>query len=190
MSNDISPEEKLFNIIKADKSKPRPAAVEVVPAFAFPSWLERFDFKQADKIFLAVLAVLVVLIGVVVFRSPEISIKQIAAMPLDNVPVLNTSPVPAYQPVDVYLAQVKKRDLFHPVLAADGSLVPLGKLTNKDFVLSGIFLGQYPQALIKVVSQDKVYFLKEGDNIEGYKVKSIQKDKVILQQGDEQIELL
>ena len=33
-------------------------------------------------------------------------------------------------------------------------------------------------------------FLKEGDEIKGYKVKSILKDKVILQQGDEEIELL
>jgi len=200
MNKEISPEERLFNVIKTGKnssslfqaekfiSQPT-AAIEMPLPFDVQAGLRSIDIKAVNK---ALTALLFLLMGVVVFmcvHKKVISLKELPEIPLNNLQPTNAVPAQTYQPVNFYLAQVKKRDLFHPV---QSSVAPVEGTTasNQEFSLSGIYMGQYPQVIITDKAEQKAYFLKEGDEIKGYTVKSILKDKVILQQGDEETELL
>lgn len=201
MNKETSPEERLFNVIKAGKNSSSPfhtenslrslgTAIEMPLPFDVQAGLGNIDFKKVNKV---LTIILFLLMGVVVFtlvHKKEISLKKLSEAPSGNLSVASSAPVQTYQPVNFYLKQVKKRDLFHPVTADSTATVDNARPSNKDFSLSGIYVGQYPQAIITDKSEQKSYFLKEGDEIKGYKVKAILKDKVILQQGDEEIELL
>jgi type II secretory pathway component PulC len=100
------------------------------------------------------------------------------------------SKIEDYKPLKVYIEEVKKRDIFRPVQAA-GTVAKFSlQGLTKDLVLSGIYQGKYPEAIIEDKTTKKVYFLKEGDEVKGLKVKSILKDRVILQYGEEEVELL
>jgi len=201
MNKEISPEERLFNVIKLGKNLPNPfhtenssrspaASIEMPLPLDMQSGLGNIDFKKVNKALTIILCLLMAVVVITCVHKKEISLKNLSATSLGNLQPINTTPGQTYQPVNFYLKQVKKRDLFHPVKA--DSSIPAGNapLTNKDFSLSGIYMGQYPQAIITDKAEQKAYFLKEGDDIKGYKVKSILKNKVILQQGDEEIELL
>ncbi len=167
-----------------------PGAIEMFLPFGAQAGLGNIDFKKVNK---SLTILLFFLMGLVVFtlvHKKEISLKKLSEIPLDNLQPTNTVPAQRYQPVNFYLKQARKRDLFHPVTADSAATVDNVPASNKDFTLSGIYMGQYPQVIITDKSEQKTYFLKEGDEIKGYKVKSILKDKVILRQGDEEIELL
>ena len=52
---------------------------------------------------------------------------------------------------------------------------------NEDFVLLGVSFGKKNLAMIRDVQANKDYYCAEGDSIADFKVKSILKDKVILE---------
>ena len=201
MNKEISPEERLFNVVKAGKNSFNPfhtesspkspvAAIEMPLPFDMQAGMGNIDFKKVNKVLTIVLILLMAVVIFTCVHKKEISLKKLSATSLSNLQSVNAAPAQMYQPVNFYLKQVKKRDLFHPVTADSTVPVDGAVASNKDFSISGIYMGQYPQAIITDKSDQKVYFLKEGDDIKGYKVKSILKNKVILQQGDEEIELL
>lgn len=98
-----------------------------------------------------------------------------------------------------YLDQMKKRDIFHPALkereaepAQDVS--DSLKEATQNLKLQGISWGGTPKAMIFWQSgeENKMYFLKEGQAIgsTGVKVKEIRRDKVMIGDDEEEIELL
>ncbi len=192
MNPDISPEERLFNVIKTGR---KPVRLESAGGMAtieppMASFFSNIDLPKINNGLLACLAILVFLAVGLFFNKRELSLQKLSELPLDNVLPARSETVEPYQPVGVYVQQVKKRDIFRPVTAESAAAGDSLAATNKDFVLSGIYMGPVPQAIITVKPEQKAYFLKEGEDIKGYKVKSIQKNKVILQRGDEEIELL
>ncbi len=201
MNKEVSPEERLFNVIKAGKDPSGPfragnsfrlpgAAIDMPLPFGVPAGLRDIDLNKANKILAAVFLFLIAAVVVTLAHKKEVPLKRLSQASSVNSPVTSATGVLTYQPVDFYLRQVRKRDLFHPVAAGAAAPADTAPAANKDFVLSGIYMGEYPQAIITDTSEQKAYFLKEGDEIKGYKVKSILKNKVILRQGDEEIDLL
>ena len=174
-------------MIKAGKDSP--LAIQMPFSFDAGEGLGKIDIKKVNNILTIILFFMIGVVVFTCFHKKQISLKALPQIPLNNFKPATAASVQTYQPVNFYLAQVKKRDLFHPVTATvtppDGSAAG-----NKEFSLSGIYVGQYPQAIITDKSEQKSYFLKVGDEIKGYTVKSILKNRVILQQGDEEIELL
>ncbi|MEI8012756.1 MAG: hypothetical protein WCI27_09830 [Candidatus Omnitrophota bacterium] len=191
MSQNISPEERLFNVIKAGRNPVRAEAPAGVPPADAPApFLQNINLHAVNEGLMVCLACLAALGGWMFFSKKEIPLQQLAELPVEHVPAVAVEKVEAYQPVSAYLQQVKKRDVFRPVTAGGASPAEIPAAANKDFVLSGIYMGPVPQVIITVNPDQKAYFLKEGDDIKGYRVKSILKNKVVLQRGDEEIELL
>jgi len=109
-------------------------------------------------------------------------------------------PIEAFRPVDFYLKEAGKRDIFRPVTKAQQKVVipkpkqALEKLkeTVKDLRLKGISWGATPKVMIKNEKEDKMYFLKQGQMIgaTGIEVKMILKDKILISYEGEEMELL
>jgi hypothetical protein len=95
-----------------------------------------------------------------------------------------------------YLRNPKARDIFkmekshvaetEQVQKASISKIAQGK---KNLKLVGISWSDAPDAIIEDASLKRVYFLKSGQMINGFQVKAILKDKVILGFQGEEIEL-
>ncbi len=191
MNQDISPEERLFNVIKTGRKSVRLEALGGMASIDAPAlFFQNIDLLKVNHALLGGLAILIFLAVGMSFNKRELSLQKLSELHSDNLPSARTETVEPYQPVSVYLQQVKKRDIFRPVTADSASARDSMAANNKDFVLSGIYMGPIPQAIITVKPEQKAYFLKEGEEIKGYKVKSILKNKVILQRDDEEIELL
>lgn len=210
----ISPEERLFKVIQENKDSPRPpvegrdsppknAAVEAgkieKPAAGRRVFgglsvkLQNVDPKTVNKALVVVLAALIVLVVYYAVKK-RYNIEKITGANLET-PAQNfrAQTIENFKPAQFYIDEVKKRDVFHPPvekkIAVEPAKPALKELT-KDFSLAGIYKGDYPEAMIEDKAAKKMYFLKEGDEIKGIKVKSILKDRVILRSGEEEVEIL
>ena len=150
----------------------------------------RIDLPKINNVLLGCLVILVILAVVMFSNKRQLSLQKLSELPSDTVSSVRNETVEPYPPVNVYLQQVRKRNVFRPGTAENIALGGSMPVTDKDFVLSGIYIGPVPQAIITVQSEQKAYFLKEGDVINGYTVKTILRNKVILERDDEEIELL
>ena len=217
MAKDISPEERLFNVINEGKKdsgaqagvaagKPRglkqmfsgwlkPQHNIQHPALAlssFPVKLENIDINLVNRSLVIILAII---LAAAIFsginKGPNLSkLTSISSRYMNQI----TKPKPAesFKPLAYYTEQVRKRDLFSPntsEASASGGRRSQQEIA-KDLSLAGIYQGEYPEAMIEDKVEKKTYFLKEGDEIKGMKVKSILKDRVILQYESQDIELL
>jgi hypothetical protein len=222
MTKEISPEEKLFNIIQSGKDpasaykQKRAQAAKGLNRF-FPGLINElkhtaqgqdedapttailgFEFERIDLRLVnnALAIVLFSLIGLVVYFTANnkpgfLNVSSFVSP--TSLQVLKPKAVESYKPLDYYIEEVKNRDIFRPVTAAAGVASPAKanlQAIAKDLSLSGIYQGKNSEAIIEDKTNKKVYFLKQGDEIKGLKVKQVFKDRVILQSGDEEVELL
>lgn len=207
MPENISPEERLFNVIQDNKNAPAKKASEFkqnkfdlkgAQDFISKSLivlkinLQAIDLKTANKI----LAVMLVFLGVGVIYFTLNSKPNLTALggAVNKTSVFGFTGkrVEEFKPVNIYIEDVKKRDVFKPAPRTSGGVVSAEGLKDliKDLSLSGIFEGEYPEVIIEDKAAKKSFFLKEGQEIKGMKIKAILKDRVILQYGDEEIELI
>jgi len=207
MPENISPEERLFNVIQDNKNAPAKKNLSAGQnkfdlkgaqdylnknLIALKINLQAIDLKAANKI----LAIVLVIFGAGVIYFTLKSKPNIAALggAINKTSVIGFTGkvVEEFKPVGAYLEDVKKRDIFKPAPRTSGGFASAGGLKDlvKDLNLSGIFEGEYPEVIIEDKTAKKSYFLKEGQEIRGMKIKSILKDRVILQYGDEEIELI
>lgn len=94
-----------------------------------------------------------------------------------------------------YVEMTKKRDIFNrePRAAVEGPVVadkPAEQQNKANLQLVGIYFSEAPEVIIEDKVKKKTYFLKEGDHFEGIKVKSIRQDRVILESGGAEWELM
>lgn len=230
MNKNISPEERLFRVIKEEKNifssnkelKEKKLDIFLCKAKDF---LSRIKFQRNrderelagfDKIFgelqkidiefvnkaLSILAVLVTVFTVyyVVVKRPSIakitanfSKKKYSMKEKEE--ELNRT----IKPLELYLSEVKKRNIFKfvenivelPVV----SKAEEDKQTFKDMIgelfLKGISWSEQPKVMIENKTDGKAYFLQEGQQIgvSGIYVKRILKDKVTLLYKNEELEL-
>ncbi|MFH1189707.1 MAG: hypothetical protein V1682_03370 [Candidatus Omnitrophota bacterium] len=100
---------------------------------------------------------------------------------------------------DFYLDQVRNRDIFHPSLKEteaepEQNVSDSLKKAADPLKLQGISWGDVPKAMIlwQADKESKMYFLKVGQEIgaTGIKVKDISKNKVMIGDDKEEMELL
>lgn len=218
MPENISPEERLFNVIQDNRSsdpKKKPEALKrkfdskaigdfllhllpqaknqkALTAQNLQISLQSLDLKTANNGLIWILAILIV-IAVIYSLTAKQDVSKIAKLSGSvSAQILKNRPVEDFKSVSTYLDDVRKRDIFRPVprQAQPGAASAGLKELIKDLSLSGIFEGEYPEVIIEDKPAKKSYFLKTGEDIKGIKVKTILKDRVILQYGDEEVELM
>lgn len=90
------------------------------------------------------------------------------------------------------------RNLFQPwrpppppepsAAAAQGSAAPTPQLSSalSNLKLSGVYIGDDPEALIEAIDEKKTYTVSKGSEIKGLKVVEVQPDGVLLTDGNSQ----
>lgn len=211
VKENISPEEKLLNIIKQEDNNTIKKREEGVKNSAIFNKInkvagnvrsllkEKFsissgaNIKKANSAFFVILLVLIIFL-LIDFVNYRPSLKKI----YDNVSNLHSAPVEKklitlLEPFSDYLEICKKRDLFSPSAAKseliETEVLNLSQLI-KDLRLVGIYWGEYPEAMIEHIKEKKTYFVKQGQTIKNIKVKTILEDRVILKYNNEEMELM
>lgn len=218
MANDnISPEERLFKVIQETK-KPASGGARSLRAtkwrsnlknwiasrltvfgahnankeIVLPIKLHEVDLKKVNRALWLILAFLILLTAYYAFKRPNLS-KITGAVFESSYQAKGSKPIDTFKPLAFYAEQVRKRDIFHPVTSGIKGIAGSGlQALTKDLGLAGIYqpVGNPSEAMIEDKSAKKTYFLKTGDEIKGMKVKAILKDRVILQYGEEEMELM
>ena len=212
MADKISPEEKLFNIIKEGKesgsgggvSKPKRTTAGFVFVKQFFGGLKlhlganapSVDPKTVNKALSAVLIVSI-LIFLFYIGRPRPSISKIEAS-VPKAQPLKASAVEPFKPLETYKAAVKARDIFREAPKEEEKGAPTSKEAQaklkeiaSDLKLVGISWGEDPKALIRSEKDKDTYFLGKGQQIgtTEAEVKDIEKNKVIIGYQDEEMEL-
>lgn len=176
------------------KFKPRGQVNKPMAAasIALPIKLHDIDLKKVNRALWVILILLVLLTAYYVLKRPNLS-KVTGAVLDGGYQARSAKPIETFKPPAFYAEQARKRDVFHPVTSAIKGIAGSGlQALTKDLGLAGIYqpVGKPSEAMIEDKAAKKTYFLKEGDEIKGMKVKSILKDRVILQYGEEEMELM
>ena len=115
---------------------------------------------------------------------------------------IKTKSIEAFKPVSFYLARIKERDIFKPFQRQEAKIIPVVrgieeariklKEMAKDLKLVGISWGKSHKVMIRSGKRKNTYFLINGQKIggTGIEVKSILKDKVIINYQGAEMELL
>jgi len=161
-------------------------------SFALPIKLYDIDFKKVIRVLWVILASLILLTAYYALKKPNLS-RVTSAVFEGGYQARGAKPIEAFKPLAFYAEQARKRDIFHPVTSAIKGIAGSGlQALTKDLCLAGIYqpIGKPSEVMIEDKAAKKTYFLKEGDEIKGMKVKAILKDRVILQYGEEEMELM
>ena len=211
MADKISPEERLFKVIREGRKSPsgrvrrffanlKAGALvrqgsEKAASTALPIKFQEIDLKVINKIFMNIL-VISIIFGTYYMVSKRPSAAKIADVISGiKLQAIKRRSIETFKPLYFYTDEVKKRDIFRPVVKDIEEIkvkITKPKLQElaKDLTLVGIYIGRYPEVMIEVKTEEKTYFLKQGDEIKGMKIKEILKDRVILEYQGEEIELI
>ena len=167
---------------------------------ALPMRLNEMSPRAINGVLLIMLSVLTVAaIHYGINKRPTVA-KISDAISKVHFQVPKREPIEAFKPVDFYLKEVEKRDIFRPVVKAQKSAaIPESKQAleelkeaAKDLKLKGISWGATPKVMIKSEKENRMHFLREGQIIgaTGIEVKAILKGKVLISYRGEEMELL
>ena len=155
----------------------------------------RFDLGMVNK-GLAIVIGLVVIASVVNVFALKSDIKDVySRVAKHNMPSGGRN-IALLEPVETYLKDAGKRSLFRPgeapkkeestpTVSSAGADKILG-----DLQLVGIAWGEYPEAMIRDKADGRTYFLKKDQQFKGIKIKEISKDKVLVEYGGKNKELM
>lgn len=155
-------------------------------------------FRRIEAVNRSLALVLVLLLGgfiyFVVLGRPNIK-ETVSHFPRPPVRSMKAGNHEAFMTSGEYVKMSKQRDIFsrEQRAAVEGSAVddkPPDPRTKTDLQLVGIYFSEAPEVIIEDKAEKKTYFLKEGDNIKGTKVKSIRQDRVILESNGMDWELM
>jgi|GEM_PF-1367668 len=102
------------------------------------------------------------------------------------------------KPIDYYLQDITKRDLFKSVIAEKSGVVSSSSVQSarakleeavKILSLKGIIAGDKLQAVIEDTSVGKTYFVAKGENIRDFIIEDITQAKVKIKFEDQSIDL-
>ena len=125
----------------------------------------------------------------VVLGRPSIE-KTVSHFPRPPVRSMKAGNHEAFMTSGEYVNISKKRDIFSREQRVAVADKPTDPQTKTDLQLVGIYFSEAPEVIIEDKAEKKTYFLKVGDNIKGIKVKSIRPDRVILESGGTDWELM
>lgn len=155
-------------------------------------------FRRIEVINRSLALVLVLSFGgfiyFIVLGRPSIE-KTVSHFPRPPVRSMKADNHEAFMTSGEYVKMSKQRDIFsrEQRVVVEGSAVddkPPDQRTKTDLQLVGIYFSEAPEVIIEDKAEKKTYFLKEGDNIKGIKVKSIRQDRVILESNGMDWELM
>ncbi len=125
----------------------------------------------------------------------EVFMKKASAM---NAAALELPPN-LFSVEDKDLGGVTQRNIFHPwkelpplaPVVPEKPAAPSNSLVSvaATLKLSGIFLGDIPEALVEVTDEKKTYVVSKGMTIKGIQVKEVRPDAVILTDGQSEVPL-
>ncbi len=214
---EITPEEKLLNLIRRSNKKPskeKSSAQEYIPAghklsksvsasisrkasilkernFVFAG-IKSLNFVLINRlVLLAVFASLLVLTFDLFFHSPDITKMKSSSKVRLKIASLKDKEI---KPYAYYEQEIAKRNLFSsaPFDSQVKRVIPAGptfKELIKSLELLGIVSGDEPQVIIEDKKLRKTYFLFTGDYLGEIKVEEVYSDRVLLEFKGEKISL-
>lgn len=208
---DISPEERLLRLIRADKKKPaqkeglveekteaRPKPkdkVSLSPRLNLAKIKEYFSFNQLNQLLLIVLVILgLYLLTDFLIISPnriEEKVLAVEAVKDNSLKISQEVAAPAAKPVSYYTQATKTKNLFTatgPETEQERPSASFLEMVSK-FKLQGIISGPGLQAVIEDTKTNQVYFLSPGDYIGEIQLKEILPGKVKLTYYGQEAEL-
>ncbi len=209
MKDNLSPEEKLLNLIKGhitpvsapalkqdaskDKKAPSPAKLDL--KYSTRSFVNRYStFPYAKRLILALTGVsfiyLAAALAYPLFGLKEIKLPQVL---LDN-PKSAQSVLELEKktkPYESYLKDIGQRQIFSTSLAQEetGPALPADADLIKSINLVGIISGDNPQAVIEDKKANKTSYLSIGQFIGGLQIENIKEGCVILNYKGQKYEL-
>ncbi|MFA6355857.1 MAG: hypothetical protein WCY23_01970 [Candidatus Omnitrophota bacterium] len=211
MADTVSPEERLFNIIRDGKdsgsgggvSKPKKPSLDASGIKKFFGSLKlhpganKIEPGSVNRILSVILAAVAAFFIYYLFSTRPDADKITRSAPKTGAALKNE--IERFGPLDSYLAEVKKRDIFKPAPkdevkgAAPTSKEAQEKLKEaaRDLKVVGISWGETPKALLRSEKDKTTYFLKKGQLIGTMDVdiREITKQKVTIGYKSEQFEL-
>ena len=156
--------------------------------------LKEPNLKVLSKIFF-ILSVLLLSysIGSFIFDRPDMEKVYKNTRPAIEVRPLQKAAAKD-RPFLHYQEMVRRRNIFSPITFKEDEKPEIKKkqlqAIAQSLRLVGISWGREPIVMIENKNEKKTYFLKKGDSIDQFKVKTILEDRVILDYSGELIELM
>ena len=166
--------------------------------------VQKINLKTINQILIALLVTLVFLMIYVAFRpGPDIA-SVMSVVSRIQFPVMESKTITPFEEIAYYLNQIRRRDVFsvyrekvevievsetveEPSPPVPEPKVPIEEKA-RNIKLIGISWGGNPKAIIRDLSTQTMYFVSEGETIEGtdLTVKEVFKEQVIItSEGDE-----
>ncbi len=209
MPPDITPEEKLLNLIKANprQEKKEEEKVDLVlpqSSIASSSLGKEFTVSTTflnsnliQKLFITSSVCVVVMLMVLMYQYLgggailPLPIKKVLGGESFDLPVrkMGTS-----ETFDSYQKAFQERNLFKtigtppPVSISTEKALGLTEL-SRNLSLSGIISGNTPQAVIEDRSNGQIYYVQSGDSVGPIQVVQVNHSSVLLRYGDEERQL-
>lgn len=219
MTDTISPEERLFNVIKEQKGSgsggeaSKPNGVSGIKRLFGNLKLHRgasgkdggrvasasvrdIDPRLINRLLTAVL-VMLVLSYVWFLGNTRPDISKITKTS-QKTGMAGKKEVEPLKPLDTYISEIKQRDIFRPVpkelsVGTSTSKEAMERLKDaaRDLKVVGISSGDNPTALIHSTRDNSTYFLKKGQKIgkTDVEIREISKQKVTIGYQDEKLDL-
>jgi len=200
MEKNISPEERLLRLIRADRPK-KARATEQKPAKSpdvsgsgniIQKAALAISFNLINRILVRALLILGIyfLIDFLIINPDKIEEKVLALGELRGADLVKM-PVPLLKPVAYYAQGVKARNLFAAVSRKVRKDLPSSIFMEmvSNLRLQGIISGIKPQAIIEGIKTGQVYFVSPGEYIGEIELKEILPGKVKLNYYGQEAEL-
>lgn len=207
MKDNITPEEKLLKIIENPNvekrklpAKGKDAAAALLKGSFFKGFhldkniLKGIDPRTGNKVMAGVCAIVTAFL---IFDLARLNMglgkrfeKLAGGISLSRSEV-KALPVPTVE-LNKVLAEVKRRNIFTfvpPKAQASGPAAVQPQASAGSLKLVGILWSSKPQAMIEDSGGNKTHLLFAGDAVGEFRVKTILRDRVIMQKGEEEWEL-
>lgn len=164
-------------------------------SIALPIKFQEIDFRVVNKILSVIVVFLTIFfIYYTITNKPNVA-RIINAISGIKAQVLKKKDIETFKPLNFYVEEIRKKDIFSPAssesIGSKTPYVPSGlRELAKNLSLVGIYMGMYPEAMVEDKTEKKTYFLKQGNEIKGLKVKEILPDRIILEYKGEEMEFM
>jgi type II secretory pathway component PulC len=192
MMDNISPEERLLNLIRGKKKEDVPSK----PSVKYPTYpiVQKYlaFFYEPRKIVMITLGVSLIYLAVS-FIYPLLGLRKIKLPQVTPEKIIESKiePTQEIKPYEFYLEAAKGRQIFSSVSGQELGQPASGVSVDliKDINLVGIISGENPQAVIEDKKTQKTYYVTKGQFIGEFQIGDIQEGKVILDYKGQRFEL-
>lgn len=152
--------------------------------------------KDLNKLLVAAVALVVVFLVMDVLRGWQSAQRDVTFEEDRNIQQTAVT-LPTFKDISEYVQAVTRRNIFQPyeqkeVVADTATALPVDDVTKRleGLKLVGISWLDTPESATVMIEDEKTsvtYFLKQGEELRGFKVKTIYSDRVVISYQDETI---